>query len=134
MRVLICVAIALILCACCHTKTITPCPEVAFRQVQVDAVDTVRQRVSDAWTEAENEEIVSAIEKSDSLRWMRDVARGFVLVKTYDADIHMYMFFRITIARNGMLFLEGGKRNISAEHMVRLILFYNKVIFTGKGS
>ena len=132
MRILICVAAMFMLCACCHTEAAMPCPEVVSKQVQISAADSARQQVSDAWVEAENEEIVSTIEKSDPLRWVCDAVRGFVLAKTYDADIHMYAFFRMTISKTGVLFLDGERRSVSVKHMARLLLFYDRVVRAGK--
>jgi hypothetical protein len=123
-----CVAAAFMLCACCHAETAAPCPEAAFKQAQDNTIDNARQQVSDAWTEAENEEIVFAIEKSDPLRWVYDAVRGLVLAKTFDADIHMYAFSRMTISKTGMLFLDGERRSMSAKHTDRLVLFYDKVM------
>lgn len=129
MRILICIAAAFMLGACCHAETAAPGPEVAPKQAQTDTTDRIGQQVSDAWTDAENEEIVSAIERSDPSKWVRDPARRFVLAKTYDADIHMYMFFRMTISEAGLLFLDGNRRDMSAKHTARLVLFYARVMF-----
>jgi hypothetical protein len=129
MRVLIC-AIIFAICGCCHTKIAAPCPENAIQQPQIDVNAGARQQVNDAWTEAANEELISAIEKSDSKQWIRDIKRRLVLAETYEVGIYLHRsghgFSRMTVFWNGALFLDGEEQNISTERMNRLARFYDK--------
>jgi len=135
MRILICI-IMLILGGCCHTQTKVPCPEIAIKQVQNNISDT-KQQVSDAWTEAENEEIVSAIEKSDSTRWTKDLKRNVLLAEAHDVNVYSHkssshVFFRVTIFSDGILFLDSEERSMSSAHKTRLVLFYDMIVFVGR--
>lgn len=133
MRVLICAAM-LVLGGCCHTEAATPYSE-PIPQV-ADPGAKAKQQVNDAWMEAENEEIVSAVEKSDPRQWALDSKRHLALAERHEIGIYLqkssHVFFRMTVFADGTLFLDDMERQVSAEHTRRLSSFYDKIVLAGR--
>jgi len=133
MRILIC-ATMLALGGCCHTEAAMPYSE-PIPQV-VDPSAKAKQQVNDAWMEAENEEIVSAVEKSDPRQWALDLKRRLALAEKHEIGIYLHknshVFFRMTVFADGALFLDDMEQQMSAEHTRRLSSFYDKIVLAGR--
>lgn len=130
MRKIILLLFTFLLSSCCVSKPQTTCPQTQeMREPTELEIQKAEERA--AWEYAENEDLISAIEKSDPQKWMIGISKKIILAERYDIITNFRynkVFFKMSIFSSGVLYLDNEKCNIGGHHRERLMIFFDKVL------